>query len=70
MGADNSVAEKVDAPPLTPLQVKTRLAGTPEGAPKYAVSVKNAAGEDGGASTFSATELSAPISSSSVLTRF
>ncbi|MBI1177059.1 transketolase [bacterium] len=45
MGADNSVAQKVDAPPLKPLEIKSRLAGTP-GAPKYSVKVKNAAGQD------------------------
>ncbi len=45
MGADTSVAQKVEAPPLKPLNLKSRLAGTP-GAPKYAVKVKNAAGQE------------------------
>lgn len=45
MGADNAVAQKVDAPPLKPLEIKSRLAATP-GAPKYSVKVKNAAGQD------------------------
>ncbi|MCC7042636.1 MAG: transketolase [Acidobacteria bacterium] len=46
MGVDTSVAQKVDAPPLTPLAVKSRLAPTPTGTPKYAVTVRNAAGQD------------------------
>lgn len=45
MGADTSVAQKVEAPPLKPLDLKSRLAGTP-GAPKYTVKVKNAAGRE------------------------
>jgi transketolase len=45
MGADTSVAQKVEAPPLKPLNLKIRLAGTP-GAPKYAAKVKNAAGQE------------------------
>jgi transketolase len=46
MGVDTSVAHKVDAPPLTPLAVKSRLAPTPVGTPKYAVTVRNAAGQE------------------------
>ncbi len=45
MGADNAVAQKVEAPPLKPLELKSRLADAP-GAPKYSVTVKNAAGQD------------------------
>jgi len=45
MAADNSVAQKVDAPPLKPLVLKSRLAGTP-GAPKFSAKVKNAAGQE------------------------
>jgi transketolase len=45
MGADNSVAQKVEAPPLKPLELKSRLAAAP-GAPKYSVTVKNSAGQD------------------------
>lgn len=45
MAADNAVAQKVEAPPLKPLQLKSRLAGTP-GAPKFSVKVKNAAGQE------------------------
>lgn len=46
MAADTSVVAQVEAPPLAPLAVKTRLATTPAQAPKYSVKVKNAAGED------------------------
>lgn len=46
MGADTSVAQKVEAPPLKPLSLKTKLAGTPTRPPKYAVKVKNAQGEE------------------------
>lgn len=45
MGADNSVVQEVEAPPLKPLELNSRLAGTP-GAPKYSVTVKDTAGED------------------------
>ena len=45
MAADTSVVKPVDAPPLTPLSIKSRLAGTPKGAPKYSVTIKNSAGE-------------------------
>jgi transketolase len=46
MGADTSVAQKVEAPPLKPLTIKTKLAGTPAHPPKYPVTIKNAKGED------------------------
>jgi transketolase len=45
MAADTSVVKPVDAPPLTPLSIKSRLAGTPKGAPKYSVTIKNRAGQ-------------------------
>ena len=45
MAADNSVAQKVEAPALKPLALKNRLAGTP-GAPKYAARVKTEAGQE------------------------
>lgn len=45
MAADTSVAKPVEAPPLTPLSLKTRLGGTPKNAPKYSVTIKNAAGQ-------------------------
>lgn len=45
MGADNSPVDAVEAPPLKPIAIPTRLADTPVQGPKYAVSVNNAAGE-------------------------
>ena len=45
MGADTSVAQKIEAPPLKPIQYKSKLAGTP-GNPKYSVKVKNGAGQE------------------------
>src|SRR6188472_1588354 len=44
MGVDTSVAQHVDAPPLTPLPLKSRLAGTPSRPPKFGVTIKTAAG--------------------------
>jgi len=44
MAADTSVVKPLEAPPLTPLSFKSRLAGTPKGAPKYSVTIKNSAG--------------------------
>jgi transketolase len=46
MAADTSVVQKLEAPPLAPQALKTRLAPTPAGPPKYAVTVKNSAGRD------------------------
>lgn len=46
MAADNSVVAKVELPPLAPLALKSRLAPTPAHPPKYAVKVKNLAGEE------------------------
>jgi transketolase len=46
MAADTSVVAQVQAPPITPLNVKSRLAPTPAGKPKYASAVKNAAGQE------------------------
>lgn len=46
MAADNSVVKAVEAPPLKPLIIKSRLAPTPQAVPKYAVKVKNAAGAE------------------------
>ncbi len=46
MAADNSVVAKVELPPLTPLNLKSKLAPTPATPPKYSVRVKNAAGQD------------------------
>src|SRR5204863_9847753 len=44
MAADTSVVKPLDAPPLTPLPLKIKLAPAPSGPPKYSVTVKNAAG--------------------------
>jgi len=46
MAADTSVVKAVEAPPLKPLVLKSKLAPTPQAAPKYAVTVKNSAGAD------------------------
>jgi transketolase len=46
MAEDKSVVQAVQAPPLTPLKLKSRLAGTPDKAPKYAVKIKNSRGEE------------------------
>jgi transketolase len=43
MAADTSVVKPVEAPPLVPLTLKSKLASTPKAAPKYSVTVKNAA---------------------------
>src|SRR5258706_12903293 len=45
MGADTSVVKPVEAPPLSPLSLKPRLAPTPQSPPKYSVRVRNAKGE-------------------------
>jgi transketolase len=44
MAADTSVVKAVEAPPLRPLSLRSKLAGTPQRPPKYFVTVKNAAG--------------------------
>ncbi len=44
MGADNSPSNVVEAPPLKPIQIKSRLAPAPTGEPKYAATVKTASG--------------------------
>jgi len=46
MSEDKSVVKPVDAPPLAPLNIQSKLAPTPTGPPKYSVKVKNAKGED------------------------
>lgn len=46
MAADTSVVKAVEAPPLQPLSIKSKLAPTPKAALKYALTVKNAAGAD------------------------
>jgi len=44
MAVDTSVVKPVEAPPLSPLSLISKLAPTPRQVPKYAVTVKNAAG--------------------------
>jgi transketolase len=46
MAADHSVVAAVEAPPLKPLTLKSRLASTPNRPPTYAVKVKNLAGQE------------------------
>ncbi len=46
MGADTTVVKPVEAPPLSPLSLKTKLAPTPTRPPKYSVKVKNAKGQE------------------------
>jgi transketolase len=46
MSEDKSAVKPVEAPPLAPLNVRSKLAGTPAGPPKYSVMVKNAKGEE------------------------
>jgi transketolase len=46
MAADTSVVKAVEAPALSPLKLKSKLAPTPQAAPKYSVQVKNSAGAD------------------------
>ena len=46
MAADTTPVAQVEAPPLKPLALKSRLAPTPAHPPKYSVKVKNLAGEE------------------------
>ncbi len=46
MGSDSGIVKTVEVPPLKPLNIKARLAGTPTRLPKYSVNVKNLAGEE------------------------
>jgi transketolase len=46
MSEDKSIVKAVAAPPLTPLQLKSKLAPTPAQAPKFSVKVKNAQGRE------------------------
>src|SRR5262249_10511180 len=45
MAADTSVVKPVEAPPLKPLTLRSKLAPTPSQPPKYGVKVKNAQGQ-------------------------
>ncbi len=46
MAADTSVVKPVEAPPLSPISVKTKLAAAPTGAPKYTAKIKNSKGQE------------------------
>src|SRR5216110_3863786 len=46
MAEDKSVVKQIEAPPLTPLNIRTRLAPAPRRAPKYSVKVKSGAGQE------------------------
>ncbi len=46
MAEDKSPAKPLAAPPLAPLKLKPRLARTPRQAPRYAVTVRNLAGQE------------------------
>jgi transketolase len=46
MAEDKSVVKPVEAPPLKPLALKSRLASTPAHPPKYPAKVKNLAGDE------------------------
>ncbi|MSU21046.1 MAG: transketolase [Pedosphaera sp.] len=45
MAEDKSVVQAVEAPPLTPLKIRSKLAPAPSQPPKYSVQVKNAQGQ-------------------------
>jgi transketolase len=45
MGEDKTVAQAVEAPPLKPLNLASRLAGTPSQPPRYRVTVTNSQSE-------------------------
>ncbi len=46
MAADTSVVKPLEAPPLSPLALKTKLAPAPSGPPKYPAKVKNGKGQE------------------------
>jgi transketolase len=46
MAADTSPVKALEAPPLTPLKLQSRLAGTPAATAKYSLTAKNAKGEE------------------------
>tara|TARA_Y100000588_G_scaffold386959_1_gene483655 strand:- start:1244 stop:3304 length:2061 start_codon:yes stop_codon:yes gene_type:complete len=45
MGADNTPVDSVEAPPLKPISIPSRLADTPSQDPKYSLTVNNADGQ-------------------------
>jgi transketolase len=46
MSEDKSAAKPLQAPPLAPLNLKSKLAPTPTGPPRYSVTVKNGQGQE------------------------
>jgi transketolase len=46
MSEDKSIVQKLEAHPLEPLKVKSKLAATPASPPRYFIGVKNAAGAE------------------------
>ena len=46
MAADTSPVQQLEAPPLKPLDFKSKLAPTPVAKPKYWRTIKNAAGKE------------------------
>jgi transketolase len=46
MAADTSPVKALEAPPLAPLKLQSRLAGTPSATPKYSLTVKNGQGDE------------------------
>jgi transketolase len=46
MSEDKSVVKPLEAPPLAPLPLVSKLAATPSGPPRFSVKIKNAAGQD------------------------
>jgi transketolase len=46
MAEDKSVVKPVEAPPLAPLKLRSKLAPTPRSQPKFAVTIQNRAGQD------------------------
>lgn len=46
MGQDTATAQKVEAPALKPLDLKSRLAAAPGQPPQHAVTIKNGTGQD------------------------
>src|SRR6267378_1191322 len=46
MAADTSVVKPVDAPPLSPISLKSKLATAPSGTPRYPATIKNSKGQE------------------------
>jgi hypothetical protein len=46
MATEVGPVQAVEAPPLRPLNIPNRLAGTPKQGPKYPVKIRNASGQE------------------------